>query len=64
MINKLLVTLTSIKGFIFFVIGVLWVVSPYDTGANFGIFGYMDQQLLKSFRKALNSPKKIVIIMS
>ena len=38
MINKLLVTLTSINGFIFFVIGVLWVVSPYDTGANFGIF--------------------------
>ena len=37
MINKLLVTLTSINGFIFFVIGVLWVVSPYDTGANFGI---------------------------
>ena len=37
MINKLLFTLTSIKGFIFFVIGVLWVVSPYDTGANFGI---------------------------
>jgi len=31
-------------------------------GANFGIFEYMDQQLLKSFRKALNSPKKIVII--
>ena len=37
MINKLLVTLISINGFIFFVIGVLWVVSPYDTGANFGI---------------------------
>ena len=37
MINKLLVTLTSINGFIFFVIGVLWVASPYDTGANFGI---------------------------
>ena len=37
MINKLLVTLTSINGFIFFVIGVLWVVSPYNAGANFGI---------------------------
>ena len=37
MINKLLVTLISINGFIFFIIGVLWVVSPYNAGANFGI---------------------------
>ena len=35
--NRFLVVLNSINGVIFIVLGLLWVISPYDAGANFGI---------------------------
>ena len=35
--NKLLVVLNAINGIFFITIGLLWVISPYEAGANFGI---------------------------
>ena len=35
--NKLLVVLNAINGIFFIAIGLLWVISPYEAGANFGI---------------------------
>ena len=35
--NKFLIILTTINGFLFFLIGLLWVISPYDTASIFGI---------------------------
>jgi hypothetical protein len=35
--NRLLVVLNTINGVIFIILGLLWVISPYDAGANFGI---------------------------
>ena len=35
--NRLLVVLNTINGIIFIVLGLLWVISPYEAGANFGI---------------------------
>ncbi len=35
--NKFLVVLNAINGILFIAIGLLWVISPYETGANFGI---------------------------
>ena len=35
--NRLLVVLNTINGVIFIVLGLLWVISPYEAGANFGI---------------------------
>jgi len=35
--NKFLVILNTINGILFITIGLLWVISPYVAGANFGI---------------------------
>ena len=35
--NKFLVVLNAINGILFIAIGLLWVISPYEAGANFGI---------------------------
>ena len=35
--NRLLVVLNTINGVIFIILGLLWVVSPFEAGANFGI---------------------------
>ena len=35
--NKFLIILNTINGFIFIVLGLVWIISPYDAGANFGI---------------------------
>ncbi len=35
--NKFLVILNAINGVLFIAIGLLWVISPYEAGANFGI---------------------------
>ena len=35
--NKFLVVLNVINGILFIGIGLLWVISPYKAGANFGI---------------------------
>ncbi len=35
--NKFLVLLNAINGILFIAIGLLWVISPYEAGANFGI---------------------------
>ena len=35
--NRLLVVLNTINGVIFIVLGLLWVISPYEAAANFGI---------------------------
>ena len=35
--NKFLVVLNVINGILFIAIGLLWVISPYEAGANFGI---------------------------
>ena len=35
--NKFLVVLNAISGILFIAIGLLWVISPYEAGANFGI---------------------------
>ena len=35
--NKFLVLLNAINGILFIAIGLLWVISPYKAGANFGI---------------------------
>ena len=35
--NKFLVVLNAINGIFFIAIGLLWVISPYEAGANFGI---------------------------
>ncbi len=35
--NKFLIILNTINGFIFIVLGLAWIISPYDAGANFGI---------------------------
>ena len=35
--NKFLVVLIAINGVLFIAIGLLWVISPYEAGANFGI---------------------------
>ena len=35
--NKFLVVLNAINGILFVAIGLLWVISPYKAGANFGI---------------------------
>ena len=35
--NKFLVVLNAINGILFIAIGLLWVISPYKAGANFGI---------------------------
>ena len=35
--NKFLVILNVINGILFIAIGLLWVISPYEAGANFGI---------------------------
>ena len=35
--NRLLVVLNTINGVIFIILGLLWVISPYEAGANFGI---------------------------
>lgn len=35
--NKFLVVLNAINGVLFIAIGLLWVISPYEAGANFGI---------------------------
>jgi hypothetical protein len=36
--NKFLVVLTTIFGFQFLIIGLMWIVSPYNAAATFGIF--------------------------
>ena len=35
--NKFLLVLNAINGVLFIAIGLLWVISPYEAGANFGI---------------------------
>ena len=35
--NRFLVVLNAIKGILFIAIGLLWVISPYEAGSNFGI---------------------------
>ena len=35
--NRFLVVLNAINGILFIAIGLLWVISPYEAGANFGI---------------------------
>ena len=35
--NKFLVVLNAINGILVIAIGLLWVISPYEAGANFGI---------------------------
>ena len=35
--NKFLVVLNAFNGILFIAIGLLWVISPYEAGANFGI---------------------------
>ena len=35
--NKFLFVLNAINGILFIGIGLLWVISPYEAGANFGI---------------------------
>ena len=35
--NKILVVLNAINGILFIAIGLLWVIFPYEAGANFGI---------------------------
>lgn len=35
--NRFLVVLNAINGILFIGIGLLWVISPYEAGANFGI---------------------------
>ena len=35
--NKFLVVLNAINGILFVAIGILWVISPYEAVANFGI---------------------------
>ena len=35
--NRLLLVLNTINGVIFIILGLLWVISPYEAGANFGI---------------------------
>ena len=35
--NKFLVVLNAINGILFIAIGLLWVISPSEAGANFGI---------------------------
>ena len=35
--NKFLVVLNAFNGILFVAIGLLWVISPYKAGANFGI---------------------------
>ena len=35
--NKFLVVLNAVNGILFIAIGLLWVISPYEAGANFGI---------------------------
>ena len=35
--NKFLIILNTINGFVFIVLGLIWIISPYDAGANFGI---------------------------
>ena len=35
--NKFLVVLNAVNGVLFIAIGLLWVISPYEAGANFGI---------------------------
>ena len=35
--NKFLVVLNAFNGILFVPIGLLWVISPYEAGANFGI---------------------------
>ena len=35
--NKSLIILTTINGFIFLILGLVWAISPYNAGANFGI---------------------------
>ncbi|MAD58587.1 MAG: hypothetical protein CMK44_08470 [Porticoccus sp.] len=35
--NKFLVVLNAFNGILFVAIGLLWVISPYEAGANFGI---------------------------
>ena len=35
--NKFLVVLNGFNGILFIAIGLLWVISPYEAGANFGI---------------------------
>ena len=35
--NKFLVVLNAINGILFIAIGLLWVISPNEAGANFGI---------------------------
>ena len=35
--NRLLVVLNTINGVIFIILGLLWVISPFEAGANFGI---------------------------
>ena len=35
--NRLLVFMNTINGVIFIILGLLWVISPYEAGANFGI---------------------------
>ena len=40
--NKFLVVLNAINGILFVAIGLLWVISPYKAGANFGILEISD----------------------
>ena len=35
--KRFLVVLNAINGILFIAIGLLWVISPYEAGANFGI---------------------------
>ena len=35
--NRFLVVLNAINGILFIAIGLLWVISPYEAGSNFGI---------------------------
>ncbi len=40
--NRFLVVLNAINGILFIAIGLLWVISPYEAGANFGILEISD----------------------
>ena len=35
--NKFLIILTTINGFLFLTLGLVWAISPYNAAANFGI---------------------------
>ena len=40
--NKLLVTLVTIAGFQFILFGSMWVASPYNIAASFGIYSFAE----------------------